>query len=201
MLSPTHHPELDPQISAWNHHVKYVPFRVRSPVKQAAQSPSQRAKQSLPSQLGERSEVRSELKAKLRHYEVNRSISLTGGTLDQASGQLASEDCWREVETLDLDKLEVPVATKQQRMHKRTMILQPFYSMVCKRSRNAEKRAKSSSSHPSRDSSHSRNSSFGKDSPKFSTIAHTTELKFPLISEEVKLQARLDFYRQASISK
>jgi hypothetical protein len=72
----TPNPEIDiQQISAWNHHAKYGPFRVRSPLKQAGEPPSLKPKQSLPSQLSGINEMRSELKAKLRHYEVSRSVS------------------------------------------------------------------------------------------------------------------------------
>jgi hypothetical protein len=76
IFSPAPNPEMDThQITAWNSHAKHGPFRVRSPMKQMAEAPAITPKHSLPSQLGASSEMRDELKAKLRQYEVARSAS------------------------------------------------------------------------------------------------------------------------------
>lgn len=78
IFPPAPNPEIDShQITAWNIHAKHGPFRMRSPMKQTAEAVTLAPKQSLPSQLEGRSEMREELKAKLRQYKVIRSASFT----------------------------------------------------------------------------------------------------------------------------
>jgi hypothetical protein len=90
---------------------------------------------------------------------------------------------WKNIETLDFEKLTTPSVNSQKLQRKKTMILQPFYSASGRKTKNFEKRAKSTNSHQSRDSFHLRYFSSHKETSKFGTIAHTTELEFPIISE------------------
>lgn len=83
-------------------------------MKQASPQPIQHAKQSIPSQLSERSDRKSELKAKLKDYEVNRSFTLNGETSanNDTCILLTSDNPWRELDTINLDQLQVSPAKK-----------------------------------------------------------------------------------------
>jgi len=60
-------------------------------------------------------------------------------------------DYWKNIETLDLEKLSTPSVSSQKLARKNVMILQPFYSMSGRKTKKFEKRAKSTNSHQSRD--------------------------------------------------
>jgi hypothetical protein len=69
-------------------------------MKQITARPNSQPQQAV--QLTERGEVKSELKAKLRHYEINYSSTGTKGGLNATE---ALENAWDEFDTIDLENL------------------------------------------------------------------------------------------------